>query len=61
MANGDTKGPYSDDRTTRLRMSFDEEPTVSIETGDVTSSWNNGQLTLAIHHDSGAATVNVNP
>ena len=56
FGNADNKGPYTDDRTTRLTLTLDTEPTVS---GDAQSTWNNGTLELTLNQSDSAAEATI--
>jgi len=57
MANGDTKGPYTDDRSTHIAIQTDSEPTLEIMSGDIDSTWNEEMLSVSISHANGAGKV----
>jgi hypothetical protein len=52
FGNAGGKGDYTDDRTTRLELTLDAEPSVS---GDGSSTWSNGVLSLSLDQSSGAS------
>lgn len=57
LANADTKGNYTDDRSTVLSLSLIVEPSVTTSRGDVDSSWEGGALELHMNHQEGAVEV----
>jgi hypothetical protein len=59
MANGDTKGPYTDGRKTELSLSLDGEPVVEIEQGTATHSWADGSMSIKLKHATGATELNI--
>ena len=56
-ANGDNKGPYTDDRSTHIELQIDNEPTIEVIHGDVASTWEQGKLTLSFSHANGAGNI----
>ena len=60
-ANGDMKGAYPNDRTTHLRIQLDDEPSRIVWAGEVSSTWESGELVLDMHQVAGATTVEVIP
>jgi len=59
MANGDTKGSYTDNRTTTLTLSLEAEPTVEVSHGTVESVWADGTLSIELSHADGAAVLTI--
>ena len=56
MANGDTKGAYTDSRTSTLRLELSAEPSVEIERGDISFEWLEDHILISMAHSSGAGT-----
>ena len=59
IANGDTKGPYTDERATELSLSLDKAPSVGVLRGSVTSNLEEGKLTLVASHAEGASEARI--
>jgi hypothetical protein len=59
MANGDTKGPYTDSRSTDFSLSLSQEPTVQTLAGSITTSWEGGISQLSFSHATGAAEARI--
>jgi hypothetical protein len=57
MANGDTKGPYTDSRSTAFTLSLAMEPTVAVVRGEVTSGFADGLSSVVMSHATGAGEV----
>jgi hypothetical protein len=59
MANGDTKGPYTDGRTTVFSLSLASEATVEVAYGMVSPDWTGDSIVVTMEHSNGAAAVNI--
>jgi hypothetical protein len=59
VANGDTKGPYTDGRTTEFSLFLDAETVVEIAQGAAVSRWGNGSVNVEMKHATGVAEITI--